>query len=1781
MSVILFDPASPRSTSNYSVTDARAYVQEIFDREMGVTLSNSKAGSRRDEAMRELTREAAHLYSRRVLRELLQNAFDAAASATKPRILIRLDMTVGEHGTLYVANNGQGFTTENVDAISNPAMSNKTPGNFIGHKGLGFRSVELLSDDVAVYSKIDPASHNFDGFCFRFAAAEDELGWLERSGATAFKDVVVGRTHRLQLPVPLESVDPDIEAIAADGFTTLVCMPLKDDVAAGRAADEMRLLLNEKAPIVLFLERLHTLTLETIHRGAPIESKVLSRLGKAARQSSRGRDLIVEEVSVDRHRYLTGRMKVDDAGFRASIEDAVESGYRVERWRDWTGTPTVSIALPLSQDARTGTFYAFLPMDAQAPFNGCLDAPFHPDADRRDLDLSNPLNSFLLDSVADLCLALVQTLADEQASSFESASAAVDAIAWTGDASRFLQACERASIGIDSVLLPTVRKKDDDNRWAPIKDVFDWNDEAFRIITGSWLVRACGIPMVRRNLGTKRIETLRTFIDAVNLTFEPADTNWSHWAPILAKDLATRRRKATKEEWQNFYADLASLPAILPHLRGTAIFRLDDGRLAEANSPTTITERELFISPDPDNATRSRKRLTGTTLFPPKSIAQRMLFADPTLNWGPNVSVAFFKAGLATEYSLPRVIAGMGRLLGKRPSKQTVLAAINWAFTAWRAHKSNEVEAALKSAALPLPCADGKVRTAGTTRFGMGWRETRGDLLAEFCAALDETSQAAKDFKEKLLTPWEGWPLREKGTAAEWVQFLRLLGVRDGLTPVYYKAITMSAYEWWSVRSPSGKAIALEACVGPHWREALEAEQRGPYYQSGSYSTDDTLYALPLQGEHAQMSNRAKLAYARLVVAALSDMKEHHFTTKLRRTTGMSDVVNWTSPLLGFLRRASWLPTYLGDELSWKRPHGAWFAPRSDPLPRFLPRLDRQVRDAIDSSGGAREVFSKRLGLRLWNDRSSAPARIAELGDVLGAGIADHEQDNFRNAYRDAWEDWSALDPQPALVGTKKLVIQTSGRLAAYSPEHHETRAIFVGSGTDPALENLLMALGHLLLAIPAAAAKNAVAALSEAGFRNVRLAADIRPRIITDGEELDLSLDRPRLVDQGRDWLAEVAALVLEFNITPLGRNTPKSRHALYEDFRRLRVAYSRDIQVEIDGLTGALPPTLDGVLPVPDRERPTVVVRSADENISWPTLARMGRGIALALERGWLLTDFRMIFATLANSQLLVNGVVERPDDETLARAFGQSVERIREVLRSLRANNRRTLDWLIPVVAARFGHEAASHLLDHEHLLVEDGEIVAAMVTCGVGADDARTLLHACHAADGLDELRRDLAIPLSTFNAATAKLGSSFPQLRFENLLRQSFTERLDERTPLLREHVRNAFAGKTLDATTLEKYRAACKLEWAIFDDAWIATHDHLDDATIDQRIEDLAKAALPAIGQIPEITLDDARQANRVTLLGSLNEIQRLVSAWASKSQGRIAPDIWKEKPELLARQALASGVFDFGPIDPNGLPQALELAQLWPVGMPPSLQLGTLGLVADDLDRQAKAEQKRKDDEERRTKTVRFGTTDIVGGTNGSLQAVVEALREGLASKAFQRRSGPAILKPFPEGEDKGHRRTKRGISDKDPTYLTDQQRGLIGFAGEYASYVHLKRTVRNFADEHWISSMGRSFLCLPARQDEEGYDFCIPRSRGGLFFEVKAHIGDPGYVDLERSQVAAAVQFADEKRGIWKILYVTHVLDPSLITVHELSNPFSEKSMDLYRPSSRQGIRLLIDKK
>jgi len=177
---------------------------------------------------------------------------------------------------------------------------------------------------------------------------------------------------------------------------------------------------------------------------------------------------------------------------------------------------------------------------------------------------------------------------------------------------------------------------------------------------------------------------------------------------------------------------------------------------------------------------------------------------------------------------------------------------------------------------------------------------------------------------------------------------------------------------------------------------------------------------------------------------------------------------------------------------------------------------------------------------------------------------------------------------------------------------------------------------------------------------------------------------------------------------------------------------------------------------------------------------------------------------------------------------------------------------------------------------------------------------------------------------------------------------------------------------------------------------------------------------------------------------------------------------------------------------------------------------------------------------------------------------------------KAFRQRSGPATLLAF--GAAGPPRRGGRagGARSEDPQYLSQEQRDLIGFAGELAAYRYLQGKHRNMRGEHWVSSTGRRYLGLPAL-DDQGFDFKVSDARGFVHYEVKAHSGDPGYVDLERSQVAAAASMRSEGANRWRILYVANARSAS-VTVYELPNPYSDESAKLFRDSHNNGVRLAV---
>ena len=432
-------------------------------------------------------------------------------------------------------------------------------------------------------------------------------------------------------------------------------------------------------------------------------------------------------------------------------------------------------------------------------------------------------------------------------------------------------------------------------------------------------------------------------------------------------------------------------------------------------------------------------------------------------------------------------------------------------------------------------------------------------------------------------------------------------------------------------------------------------------------------------------------------------------------------------------------------------------------------------------------------------------------------------------------------------------------------------------------------------------------------------------------------------------------------------------------------------------------------------------------------------------------------------------------------------------------------------------------------------------------------------------------------LPTFNSALQALGEPWKPLRFEEQLRRSFKDRISERQSQIQQQIRDAYFEIYDRGESLDDYVNDLTLSWISFSPEWIDLYADLSDDLIDQFVDQKISEKVPNTqGQGGE-PLEAIRRRNRAELVGSANEYRRVLKAWCAKDQiSRVAANCWSETTEQLAREAIASGHLDFRILSGDGLISALARAKLWPANMPRSTTLSVLGLSDKNLREEERQEEQRRQANLKAKRSVSFGGAEIDGGEDGCFQKVANAMEGAFGSEGFKRRSGVANLETF-----RSRSRSESGgggSRTRDPTYMTEEQRSLIGFAGELAAYHYLRQQAQGFADESWLSSIGRRYLGLPPTGDDDGFDFSIPRSRGPLCYEVKSHLGDPGYVDLERSQVAAAVRMASERRGRWRILYVANAGDPGSITVLELPNPYSDQGKGLFRDERTQGVRLRI---
>lgn len=500
-----------------------------------------------------LTSQLTHEYEDRFLVELIQNAYDAHVPGTRDgRVHVCLDESGEGEPILYVGNTGQAFTDANFDALTNVAQSSKPPGEGIGNKGVGFRSVLQVCDSPEIFSR-DPAESScstFDGFCFGFAT-DQEIREMVTDDAEY--EVVKCDFSRYLLPVVADPTDPFLEGLRALGMVTVIRLPLTSERAAQLAKGQVRRLLEPTPPIALFLDRLTSITVEHISSDGEKEPAQVDRVVQDIRGPEHGPRL--QWVETVGRRFLMTSRTLTAAEVRAVVNEAIDLGELVSSWATWDSDVKVSLAVPVDHvpDEEWPSTYTYLPMRVGSPLYAHLHAPFHTKLARLDLNEDSRFNSFLISTAAELAAATIQLLTSDARLDLDISqrrSAAVDLLCWDGAHFAHLKlALSELELDIRSSPLIPVHGPGG-ALWTGLENARRWESEDLEVLTDHVVQEHAHL--LDRSLGPARIARLKDASEHVLPGgLDPSDEEVADWIEAVA----ARLENAPLSKWNRFLGD--------------------------------------------------------------------------------------------------------------------------------------------------------------------------------------------------------------------------------------------------------------------------------------------------------------------------------------------------------------------------------------------------------------------------------------------------------------------------------------------------------------------------------------------------------------------------------------------------------------------------------------------------------------------------------------------------------------------------------------------------------------------------------------------------------------------------------------------------------------------------------------------------------------------------------------------------------------------------------------------------------------------------------------------------------------------------------------------------------------------------------------------------------------------------------------------------------------------------------------------------------------------------
>lgn len=1710
-------------------------------------LDTAAGAERRGQKVYRSLQKLGHLiggeYGERVLYELVQNAHDAHPDGTPGDVAIRLVVEGENRGVLYVANGGRGFSEDNLQAIRNIANSTKEVGEGIGNKGVGFRSVEALTDDPRIYSRAAEGgpAERFDGFCFRFARPSEIEARLRETRHADVAAAVAESMPRYLAAVPTEEQPEPVRDFARRGFATVVCLPLETASAVRLARAQVDEILQSEVPILLFLERVKQLEIEVESAGSESRRRTLTReVEEIVRSIPELPECCLQAITMGPggKRWLMVRRTLGRERVLDAVERSVTQEPGLKRWRNWKGNAVVSVAVPWSRGLRAGRLYNFLPMgkESVAPLFAHLDAPFFTTIDRRRAKLDLPLNSELLDAACEAAAAA--SLAISRRHPDLKARVVADLAAWErSHAARLRKAFAAVGSALETAdVWPTSERE-----WASLERVRVWPQGKYRIITPS-AAAAAGAAILAKGFGQPHVDALGDLADQCGLSIDPSPEELASWAEAVAARLA-RSDDAARERWTPFYDELAALLSSRDRLRaleGREIMLGREGELLPAG-------RDVYVKHD------GARRTRGGAPLPPAELSRKLAVLSSHITVRPETFLAFERAALWRRYDATDVLASLPSLFGDRPAPARRRAALLWAFEVWK-HDTADAKKALATAELQVPTRAGW-KSASSAAFSDSWTPL-GKHLVAFLAEAAPHSPSCVQRLAGVLQGWDEWP--GNGTSrTEWIRFLGDAGVTDGLIPAATKIESRRRGDQWPHHLATVKGNALDAA----WR--TNHGFQGVDHPYTWYTLRGHLWWLPGQINVGTLSDDAKKRFAILVLAHLQRWGTACLSCEVgrfERDARSQDVEGLRTPLATFLMTAAWFPVQLKGEESFVPTSGAWLLTDRRSDPKFVHRASDEVAEYLDPAGKVFGVLSEPpYGLRVWKEPRHAASRLAVLARVCGT-LEQHERAPFRKQYDQAWEDLrdtgSRLDP------AMPVVVEQGGGLAAIEGGTPAVR-VYIRTGRERELARLLIESGSHVLAsgddIDAGATADL---LNRTGRYDARPVDEGSVQLLLDGVPFRPSSKDPLLTNVV-PWLAEALVLSHEIGARDLEKTLPSSM--LEGRIRKVRLRECETI--ELQTATGARRPLPRYVYR--DDDRPALIVAEELDAEQLSDSASSLSSLVHANLRSFEPLLLRLVRRLPQTGPLASAGA---PSDRDYAFAVQADLDVVREHLAFRRKDYSRQVALIVPVIAYFAG---ADHAGEAERALeAAPPQSWPARVAEHVPAPTAELLFRLLEDVDDLAALRRALNLDYARFNQALRALDRA--PLSNEAELRRQFEVWKEDLRPGFRDRLRGHYAASVSDSAVLKEYAALRELDFVTFDDLWVDTRETLDRDDVLRHVDRIFTERFGADteGDLPEF--DALRVANRRVLTTFARAARPILGAAAEER----LPDSWRAGPAEVAAAADRTGALDFAPLREADAIPALVRAGLWPEGLPHTLDLGALGLTEQAVETHTAQAAEQRVEEQRRRNRVDFAGRAFDASSPEfapDFAAFVEAsFREG----GWRARSKlkPVALRDLPEAEPR-----EGGSGKSKPTRPTPKVpepiRAAMGLAGEILAYHFLAAKHRDrFSDQCWVSE-NRTSLFPEAGDPRLGFDFRVRTSDTEWLYEVKATTGDTCEFELSDNEYRTAAAVSPDRTRRYRILFVQHVFDPERCRVMELPNPAAEGGRPKFRIVGRSSTRMKFD--